>query len=71
MRNLHRAGFHGALMLVNPHHQELGGMQVHPDVASLPQAPDLAVIATPPGTVPRLVAELGTKAADVIHCRFW
>ncbi len=73
MRNLQRAGFHGALMLVSPHHRELDGMRVYPDVASLPQSPDLAVIATPPDTVPRLIAELGergTKAAIVITAGF-
>ena len=73
MRNLQRAGFHGALMLVSPHHRELGGIRVYPDVASLPQTPDLAVIATPPDTVARLIAELGergTKAAIVITAGF-
>ena len=72
MRNLRRAEFRGTLMLVNPHYREFGGMQVYPDVASLPQAPDLAVIATPPDTVPQLIAELGergTKAAIVITGR--
>ena len=40
-----------------------------PDVRALPQAPDLAVICTPPATVPGLIAELGergTRAAVVI-----
>jgi hypothetical protein len=49
-RNLRRAGFAGELMLVNPHHHAIDGLIVHPDVASLPQAPDLAVIVTPPDT---------------------
>src|SRR5215475_11932846 len=69
MRNLQRAGFRGDLALVNPRHRELDGHPVYPDVASLPQSPDLAVITTPPDAVPRLVAELGergTKAAVVI-----
>jgi acetyltransferase len=73
MRNLRRAGFKGALMLVNPHHRELGGMPVYPDVASLPATPDLAVIATPPDTVPKLIAELGergTRSALVISAGF-
>jgi acetyltransferase len=73
MRNLQRAGFHGAPMLVSPHHRELGGIRIYPDVASLPQSPDLAVIETPPDTVPGLIAELGvrgTKAAVVITAGF-
>jgi acetyltransferase len=60
-RNLRRAGFEGPLMLVNPHHHEIAGEKVYPDVESLPQTPDLAVIATPPATVPPLIAALGAR----------
>ena len=72
-RNLRCAGFGGELMLVNPHHQTIDGLSVHPNVASLPHAPDLAVIVTPPETVPRLIGELGefgTRAAVVITAGF-
>jgi acetyltransferase len=72
-RNLRRAGFAGELMLVNPHHQTIDGLRVHPEVASLPHAPDLAVIVTPPATVPCLIGELGelgTRAAVVITAGF-
>ena len=73
LRNLRRAGFGGELMLVNRHHQSLDGMPVYPEVAALPHPPDLAVIATPPATVPGLVAALGaqgTRAAVVITAGF-
>jgi acetyltransferase len=73
LRNIRRAGFKGAIMLVNPHHTALGGLRVFRDVASLPAAPDLAIIATPPATVPPLIAELGargTRAAVVITAGF-
>src|SRR5689334_6588830 len=69
LRNLRAGSFGGRLMLVNPHHAEIDGIPVHGDVASLPEAPDLAVIATPAATVPGLVAALGErrgKAALVI-----
>jgi acetyltransferase len=72
-RNLRRAGFAGELMLVNPHHHAIDGLTVHPDVASLPQTPDLAIIVTRPDTVPGLVSELakrGTRAAVVITAGF-
>ncbi|MCK6454701.1 MAG: bifunctional acetate--CoA ligase family protein/GNAT family N-acetyltransferase [Alphaproteobacteria bacterium] len=68
-RNLVAAGFKGQLLLVNPRHKTIAGLPVYPDVADLPLAPDLAVIATPPATVPGLVAALaarGTRAAVVI-----
>ncbi len=73
LRNLREGGFAGRLMLVNPHHAEIDGLAVSPDVASLPEAPDLAVIATPAATVPGLIAALGqrgTKAALVISAGF-
>src|ERR1051326_1845292 len=73
LRNLRRGGFNGALMLVNPRHQTLEGLVVYPSVAALPSVPDLAVIVTPPKTVPGLIAELGTrgtKAAVVITAGF-
>jgi acetyltransferase len=73
MRNLRRAGFAGELMLVNPHQRAIDGLNVYPDVASLPQVPDLAVVVTPPETVPALIGELGvrgTRAAVVITAGF-
>lgn len=68
-RNLLRAGFRGTLHFVNPKHRSIEGQPCHASVAALPQVPDLAVIVTPPHTVPGLIAELGakgTRAAVVI-----
>jgi acetyltransferase len=73
LRNLRRAAFEGELMLVNPHHQTLDGIRVYPDIAGLPRPADLAIIATPPDTVPGLVAALGahgTRAAVIITAGF-
>jgi acetyltransferase len=72
-RNLLRGGFAGPIMPVNPHHPAIESVLTYPDVASLPLAPDLAVIATPPETVPGLIAELGAKgcrAAVVLTAGF-
>jgi len=69
LRNLLAGGFAGPIMPVNPRHRELGGLEVHATVADLPQVPELAVICTPPATVPGLIEELGargTRAAIVI-----
>lgn len=69
LRNLISAGFRGALFPVDPKHQTLEGLKVYPDVKSLPRPPDLAVVATLPTSVPKLVGDLGaigTKAAVVI-----
>ena len=69
MANLLAAGFSGPVVPVNPNHASVAGVLAYPDVASLPMAPDLAVICTPPASVPGLIAELGargTRAAVVL-----
>ena len=73
LSNIFAAGFHGDIYLVNPRRSEIDGHQCFADVASLPKAPDLAVIATPPESVPDLISQLGargTKAAVVITAGF-
>ena len=72
-RNLFRSGFDGPVMPINPKHRAIEGVLTYPDVASLPLIPDLAVIGTPPTTVPGIIADLagrGTKAAVVITAGF-
>ncbi|HEX9570096.1 MAG TPA: bifunctional acetate--CoA ligase family protein/GNAT family N-acetyltransferase [Rhodospirillales bacterium] len=69
MRNLLEGEFAGPIMPVNPGHKSIAGVLAYPDVASLPDAPDLAVICTPPDTVPPLITALGergTRAAVVV-----
>jgi acetyltransferase len=61
--NLARAGFKGPLMIVHPRETSIAGVAAFPDMASLPVVPDLVVIATPPETVPGLVAEAGARGA--------
>jgi acetyltransferase len=68
-RNLRAGGFGGRLYAVNARHQALDGAPLFACVADLPEAPELAVVCTPPATVPGLIAELGargTRAAVVI-----
>lgn len=72
-RNLLTAGFAGRIFLVNQRAQTVEGRAVYTSVASLPEAPDLAIIATPPQTAPSLVAELGARgchAAVVVSAGF-
>jgi acetyltransferase len=68
-RNLRESTYAGRVYPVNPKYRTLAGTAVHPDVASLPEAPQLALICTPPATVPGLIEALGargTKAAIVM-----
>jgi len=69
MRNLLAGGFEGPIMPVNPRQEAVAGVLAYPDVFSLPRTPDLAILCTPPETIPDLLDELGargTRAALVI-----
>jgi acetyltransferase len=61
MRNVLAGGFGGPVIPVNPKHRTVAGVSAVADVAQLEHAPDLAVICTPPQTIPGLVRELGSK----------
>lgn len=72
-RNLFHGGFGGPVMPVNPKHESIEGVLCYPSVDALPMTPDLAVICTPPDTVPGLVkalAERGTRGVIVITAGF-
>src|SRR5262249_8064796 len=65
-KNVLAGGFKGEVYLVNPHHDAIGGRRWFLAIAALPEAPELAVIATPPGTVPELVGALGKKGTRAV-----
>ncbi|HVQ11513.1 MAG TPA: CoA-binding protein, partial [Methyloceanibacter sp.] len=67
--NVLGGGFAGPVYLVNPKRQRIARQDAYLSIDELPEAPDLAVIATPPDTVPGLIGALGkkgTRAAVVI-----
>lgn len=69
MDNLLHGGFRGPIMPVNPKHKSVSGVLAYPDVQSLPMEPDLAVICTPPQSIPDLIEQLcerGVRAAVVL-----
>lgn len=73
MHNLVSGGFPGALYPVNPKRREVGGLKAFRNTAALPEPPDLAVICTPPATIPGIIdalGERGTRAAVVITAGF-
>ncbi|WP_336273108.1 bifunctional acetate--CoA ligase family protein/GNAT family N-acetyltransferase [Vreelandella indica] len=72
-RNLFDAGFEGPILTVNPRERAIRSALNYHTVSELPLAPDLAIIATPPDTVPGLIRELGERgcrAAVVITAGF-
>ena len=73
LRNLVGSGFRGVVYPVNPNRESVQGIQAYKDVASLPNAPDLAVICTPGATVPGLIrslGEVGTRGVVIISAGF-
>ncbi len=72
-RNLFNGGFDGPIMPVNPRHRAIEGVLSYADVSNLPLTPDLAIICTPPASVPALVGELGargTRGAVIVTAGF-
>jgi acetyltransferase len=68
-RNLRAGQFSGPIYAVNPKHTTLDGQPVLAHPSELPQAPDLAVVCTPPDTVAELIDQLGrlgTRAVIVM-----
>ena len=68
-KNLLSGGFTGTVWFVNPKHETVLDQTCYSSIAGLPEAPDLAILATPAKAVPGLISELGkkgTRAAVVI-----
>jgi acetyltransferase len=68
-KNLRAGGFKGPLSIVDRRGATILGEQAFPSVEALPQAPELAIICTPPASVAGLIdalARRGTRAAAVI-----
>ncbi|MBI2524876.1 MAG: bifunctional acetate--CoA ligase family protein/GNAT family N-acetyltransferase [Candidatus Rokubacteria bacterium] len=71
--NLITHPFGGTVFPVNPKHASLLGVKAYPDLASLPEPADLAVVVTPAPTVPAVIADCvraGVKGAIVISAGF-
>ncbi len=65
--------FGGPVHPVNAGRREVFGVRTYPDLAALPEVPELAIIVTPAATVPQIVEEAGVagvKAVVVISAGF-
>ena len=61
--SLRAGGFAGEIWPVNPNHASVEGLPCAGTLAALPGRPDLVMIATPPATVPDIVAQAGAAGA--------
>jgi len=59
--NIRTCGYEGQLYAVNPNARQIGGVPCFPDVASLPETPDLALLAVPPTAVPDVAEACGAR----------
>jgi len=66
MRNLLQGGFDGPIMPVNPKHNSVAGVIAYGSTTDLPTVPDLAVVCTPPNTVPEIVETLGGQGTRAV-----
>ena len=73
MENMLAAPYRGRLYAVNPKYRSVRGVRCYPNVGKLPQPAQLAVIATPPPSVPRIIEQCGRagiRSAVVITAGF-
>ena len=73
LENLRHPSFQGKVYAVNSRHAEVCGLKAYPNIGDVPDHVDLAVVATPAITVPRIISECvdaGVKSAVVISAGF-
>ena len=71
--NLITNPFGGTVFPVNPHHSNILGIKAYPSIFDVPEKIDLAVIATPASTVPKIISDCvdaGIKGAIIISAGF-
>jgi acetyltransferase len=71
--NLFTNPFGGTVFPVNPDRASVLGIKAYPNIADVPEKVDLAVLATPPETIPDLItecAEAGVKGAIILSAGF-
>lgn len=61
LRYLLAKRYAGRIYPVNPKYERIGELACYPDVAALPEAPDLAVVAVPARHVAQALADLGAR----------
>ena len=64
--NLLTGTFKGDIFFINPKYSTLAGHPCFAGVADLPATPELALICTPPESIPGIIAELGAKGTKAV-----
>ncbi|HTZ26609.1 MAG TPA: GNAT family N-acetyltransferase [Streptosporangiaceae bacterium] len=66
LHNIVTGGYQGKVYAVNPHAVHMEGVPCLPSVTTLPEPPDLAVIAVPPAAVPAVADECGRRGVKAL-----
>lgn len=66
IENMRASKFRGMLYAVNPKQSDIQGVPCFPSIGKVPQRIDLAIIATPPQTVPQLINECGQAGVQAV-----
>ncbi len=72
-QNMLQSGYQGALYPINPTHAEIQGCRAYSSISQIAEPVELAVIATPPQSVPDIIEECGkhnVRAAVIITAGF-
>jgi acyl-CoA synthetase (NDP forming) len=67
LNKLVECGFPGKLFPINPKADEIFGLKAYPHLASLPEAPDLAIVSIAAAAVPRVLEECASAGIRHIH----
>jgi acyl-CoA synthetase (NDP forming) len=67
LRNLQRAGYSRRIYLINQTQLNIKGLSAFPNISSLPEVVDLAIICVPAQSVPHVLEECGDKGIQNIH----
>ena len=67
LRKLQESGFKGRLSPINPRAAEILGLRAYPDLTSVPEVPDLAIVCVAAGLVPAVLEECGRIGLNHIH----
>lgn len=73
IRNMLQFGYSGSIYPVNPSYSEVLGLKVYASIDDVAEAVDVAIVITPPATVPGIVeqcAHKGVRAAVVVTENF-
>ncbi|MEO8278495.1 MAG: CoA-binding protein, partial [Ideonella sp.] len=59
-------GYAGRILPVNPKYRQIAGLDCYPDIASLPEAADLAIVAVPASEVLASIDALGRRGIRAV-----